>query len=95
MWRYDDICKGETECFFKVKVKTEIPQSSIGFIYLKDFSQANMKYADLNQVLELKIKYPDQRCYSGPQRNGEKVFSSSNKPGNEQEHFDDGETIRS
>jgi hypothetical protein len=43
MWRYDDICKGETECFFKAMVRSPIPKSSIGFIYLKGFSQADMK----------------------------------------------------
>lgn len=42
-WRYDDICKKEAECFFKVHLDKPISKSSIGFIYLKGFSQADKK----------------------------------------------------
>jgi LEM3 (ligand-effect modulator 3) family / CDC50 family len=53
-WRYDDQCAGQKTCFFTVNILQEVPANSIGFIYLKGFTQANRKF--LNSVSEQQLK---------------------------------------
>jgi hypothetical protein len=65
-WRYDDQCKGRQECYFTVKVEQTIPINSIGFIYLKDFTQANKRYQSIKQIPQLEERRPAER--SGARR---------------------------
>lgn len=53
-WRYDNQCAGQKTCFFTVVLNETIPENSIGFIYLKGFSQANRKFLNSKNEKQLK-----------------------------------------
>ena len=53
-WRYDDQCAGQKTCFFTVMLNESVPAQSIGFIYLKGFSQANRRFLNSRNEQQLK-----------------------------------------